>query len=197
MLFNKEKTTLLQYPAGSPETSYTIPDGVTSIGNYAFQRCDSLTSVTIPNSVTSIGEYAFYECSALTSITIPDSVTSIGNWAFEDCTSLESIVIPDSVKSIGDRAFKYSGLKTVYGFTGSYAETYANDNSYTFVALYDSGDVNGDDTLDLTDYALIANATVGAIDLTDVEKIAADLNCDGAVDAFDAALLNLRLNNYC
>ncbi len=75
-----------------------------SIGNYAFYNCTSLTSVTIPNSVTSIGEYAFYS-TLLTSIIIPNSVTSIGSSAFEDCTSLTSITIPDSVTSIGDRAF--------------------------------------------------------------------------------------------
>ena len=99
--------------------------------------------------------------------------------------------------SIGDRAFYKTGIGTVYGYTGSYAETYANSNGYTFVVLNTRGDINGDDTLDITDYAMIANATVGASELTGVAKIAADLNSDGAVDAFDAALLNLRLNNYC
>ena len=59
-----------------------IEDGVTSIGNWAFESCNSLTSITIPNSVTSIGDYAFHSCSGLTSITIPDGVTSIGSHAF-------------------------------------------------------------------------------------------------------------------
>ena len=86
-------------------TSITIPNGVTSIGDYAFRDCSSLTSITIPNSVTSIGNYAFWDCSSLTSITIPNSVTSIGYGAFEDCSSLTSITIPNSVTSIGDYAF--------------------------------------------------------------------------------------------
>ena len=68
--------------------------GGTSIGDYAFRYCDSLTSVTIPDSVTSIGYYAFNGCTALESITIPDSVTSIGYYAFNGCTSLKSITIP-------------------------------------------------------------------------------------------------------
>ena len=59
VLFNKNKTTLIQYPMGNTRTSYTIPNSVTSIGGYAFYSCDNLTSITIPNSVTSIGDHAF------------------------------------------------------------------------------------------------------------------------------------------
>lgn len=59
------------------------------------------------------------------------------------------------------------------------------------------GDVNGDDALSATDYSLLVDASVGAVLLTDEQIAAADLNDDGAVDAFDAALLNLRLNNSC
>ena len=86
-------------------TSVTIPNSVTSIGSYAFNGCSRLLSVTIPNSVTNIGEYTFYGCSSLTSATIPNSVTSIGGWAFCDCRSLTSITIPNSVTSIGNLAF--------------------------------------------------------------------------------------------
>ena len=64
---------------------------VTSIGDYTFYYCESLTSVTIPNSVTSIGWYAFKGCSSLTSITIPNSVKSIGEGAFLKCSSLTSV----------------------------------------------------------------------------------------------------------
>ena len=71
----------------------TIPNSVTSIGDFAFSGCSSLTSITIPNSVTSIGEQAFLYCSSLTSITIPNSVTSIGSSAFNGCSSLTSIIV--------------------------------------------------------------------------------------------------------
>ena len=81
-------------------TSVTIPDDVTSIGYQAFQECTSLTNITIPSSVTSIGYQSFADCTSLTNVTIPNSVTSIGMWAFGCCTSLTSIAIPDSVTSI-------------------------------------------------------------------------------------------------
>ena len=85
--------------------SLVLEKGMTSIGDYAFQYCSSLTDVTIPDSVTSIGNLAFDGCSSLTSVTIPDSVTSIGGYAFQDCSSLTQVTIPDSVTSIGYRAF--------------------------------------------------------------------------------------------
>ena len=95
-------------------TSVILENGVTSIGNSAFESCISLTSITIPDSVTSIGESAFRECTSLTSITIPDSVTSIEGSAFRDCTGLTSITIPDSVTSIGGYAFSgCTGLTSV------------------------------------------------------------------------------------
>ena len=93
-------------------TSVTIPDSVTSIDFAAFDGCTSLTSVTIPDSVTSIGAWAFDGCTSLTSVTIPDSVISIGDWAFTGCTSLTSVTIPDSVTSIGDSAFNKCGSLT-------------------------------------------------------------------------------------
>jgi len=93
------------YIGGNLVQELIIPDGVTSIGSYAFDYCNSLTSITISNSVTSIRGRAFSYCTSLTSITIPDSVTSIGSYAFNYCTSLTSITIPDSVTSIGEGAF--------------------------------------------------------------------------------------------
>ena len=85
--------------------SVVIEDGVTAIGNYAFDYCHSLTSITIPDSVTTIGNRAFFYCDGLTSVTIPDSVTTIGDYAFSSCNSLASVTIPDSVVTIGDSAF--------------------------------------------------------------------------------------------
>jgi hypothetical protein len=86
VLFNKEGTILIQYPVGNTRTIYTIPEGVISIGEYAFANASALTSITIPASVTSIGTNAFYLASALTSVTFEtgSSLTSIGSNAFLD-----------------------------------------------------------------------------------------------------------------
>lgn len=94
--------------------SVTIPNGVTAIGDYAFERCNTVTSVILPNSLTSIGSSAFARCTNLTSINIPNSVTYIGSLAFEWCPNLTNMVIPDSVTSVGDFAFNMcSKLSTV------------------------------------------------------------------------------------
>ena len=105
VLFRKADKALISYPAGISSSTYTIPQGITAIGDEAFSSCSSLTSVSIPDSVTSIGDYAFFFCDSLTSVSIPDSVTSIGDSAFSYCKSLTSVSIPDSVTAIGDSAF--------------------------------------------------------------------------------------------
>ena len=86
-------------------TSITIPSSVTSIGMCAFDDCTGLTSITIPKGVRTIGSSAFSGCSGLTSITLPSSVTTIGSSVFSGCSKLTSITIPSSVKSIGESAF--------------------------------------------------------------------------------------------
>ncbi len=133
VLYSKAKDTLVCYPAGKQEVSFTVPNLVVRIGEYAFS-CSKLTSITIPNSVTSIGEYAFSwsklisitipnsiksiesyvfsHCSGLTSITIPNSVTNIGNSAFSYCQSLTSLSIPNSITNIGYSAFYYCNKLT-------------------------------------------------------------------------------------
>ena len=99
VLYNKERTTIICYPAGKKDKNYTIIDGVTSIDWEAFSGCTNLTSITIPNSVTEIGYDAFSGCANLTSITIPDSVTSIDNYAFLGCTSLTAINVATGNKN--------------------------------------------------------------------------------------------------
>ena len=135
VLFNKDMTSIIHYPAGKKETGYVIPDGVTEIGTYAFEYCSSLTEIIIPDSVTEIAYGAFSRCFSLTEIVIPDGVTEINGAVFEHCSSLTKIIIPDSITSIPDNAFSSSSNLTIYGYTGSYAENYANEENIAFVAL--------------------------------------------------------------
>ena len=94
---------------------FTIPEGVTSIGNFAFSHCTSLTTVHIPEGMTSIGNDAFRACTSLTTVCIPKGVTSIGNYAFVACYSLTTVHIAEGVTSIGDYAFAgCASLTTAY-----------------------------------------------------------------------------------
>ena len=113
ILFSKDGTTIVHYPAGRAGTSYAIPDGVTSIGRCAFLD-SSLTSVTIPDGVTSIGYDAFCSCSRLTGITIPSSVTTINSYAFERCYSLNSVVFLGSAPTFGTKVFCYDTVTAYY-----------------------------------------------------------------------------------
>ena len=116
VLFNSDKTTLLQYPGGK-RGAYTIPAGATTVGEYAFYGCTSLTSVTIPDSVTTIGYSAFDYCYNLTSVTIGNGVTAIEQWAFNGCENLTSVNLPKSVTTIGPGAFDYALTDVYYGGT--------------------------------------------------------------------------------
>ena len=143
----------------------TIPDGVTSIGDYAFYACDGLTSIEIPDSVTtlgkgvfysceeliniknsngltSIGEEAFHACYKLTGIEIPDGVTSIEQSTFENCTELTNIDIPDSVTSIKDYAFcacaKLTSIKIPNGIPSIGTQTFAACHSLTNIEIPNS-----------------------------------------------------------
>ena len=100
-------------------TSITIPDGVKKIDSGAFADCKSLTSITIPESVTYVGYNAFKGCTRLSNITIPDGVKAIDSWAFADCKSLTSITIPESVTYVGWRAF--DGCSSLTSFRGKFA----------------------------------------------------------------------------
>ena len=140
VLFNKDKTTLIYCPRRKTG-SYTIPDGVTAIGDYAFYYCSGLTSVTIPSSVTSIGESAFQHCTGLTSITIPNSVTSIVNLAFWDCDSLTIVYIPSGVNFVPDES----------GLTGDFISQTATKITYT---------VDSSNNVKITDISLSSGNTV-------------------------------------
>ena len=105
-LYNKDRTELVQYAAGKDAASFSLPDGIESIGDGAFQK-SKLRSISIPGSVTFIGSWAFSDCSSLTDIDIPDSVTRIGTGAFSGCGGLTAITVTGSMTDIGDGAFSF------------------------------------------------------------------------------------------
>ena len=112
VLFDKEKSIVIQCPPSGKSGAYIIPDSVTTIADYAFYECANLTEVVIPDSVTSIGDWAFNDCEGLSAIVIPHDVTTIGNCSFSSCSNLTSVVIPDGVTIIGDSAFSYCSKLT-------------------------------------------------------------------------------------
>ncbi len=137
-------------------TEIVILDSVTSIGDYAFSDCDALTTVAIPDSITSLSSYvfsncdalvdvrfgigmteipscAFYACTVLTSIVLPYTIKSIGQSSFANCTSLTEVTIPSATTKAYNNSFSNSGQLTIYGVSGTYAETIANAVGATFV----------------------------------------------------------------
>ncbi len=115
VLFSKDMTLLVRYPAGKETDSYTVPDGVTALGPYAFQDCVSLTEVLLPASVNALGSNAFDSCTGLTAIAVPEGVTKLPGNAFYECTGLVTVRIPASVTEIGNAAFGIcSALTDVY-----------------------------------------------------------------------------------
>jgi len=117
-------------------TSINIPSGVTSIGEGTYWQCINLTSISIPKNITSIGRSAFGLCTSLTSMIIPDGISSIEPYTFFNCANLTYVIIPDTVTSIGINAFKDCPyILTIRGDEGSFAEAYAAENGIHFEAI--------------------------------------------------------------
>ncbi len=114
-------------------TAVTIPDSVRSLGDYLFAECELLRDVTLGTGITIIPSYAFNLCPSLTKIVIPYYVTTVKANAFTNCTSLTEVTIPRAVTTIAANAFSYFDRLTIYGVSGTYAETYANTQGATFV----------------------------------------------------------------
>ena len=112
----------------------TIPDYVNYVGSSAFFDCDSLTSINFGNGLTSIRDNTFRHCDKLDSVIFPYFMESIGSSAFAECTDLSSITVPRKTNSIASNAFSYPTKMTVYGVSGTYAESFAKDQGMTFVS---------------------------------------------------------------
>ena len=162
---------------------------MTSIENFVFFFCGSLTSITIPDSVTKIGERVFVFCTSLTSVTIPDNVTSIGELVFEFCSSLTSITIGSGMNIIGTKAFAYcTKLTDVYCYAEqvpSMEDQYSNPCTDAF-----EGSINESTTLHVPTASINAYQTVEPWkSFKNIVGLAekGDVNSDGSVDVADIA----------
>ncbi|MBR3765521.1 MAG: leucine-rich repeat domain-containing protein [Clostridia bacterium] len=139
VLFSKTDKTLICYPTTLPDSTYAVPQGICSIGSYAFQNCDSLISITLPDTIVFIDDDAFSACNNLATVNLPDGVTSIGESAFSFCTSLTSLNIPENVTAIGADAFLACSALTITVPRDSYAAQYCKENNlpYTYIDFLD------------------------------------------------------------
>lgn len=183
-LFNKNKTTLIQYAIGKTDTYFAIPDSVTSIGEYAFSFCASLISVTISDSVTSIGFNAFSYCESLTNVTIPNSVTSIGYTAFLSCESLSDVYYGGTEEDWRNITIEV-GNDELLNATIHFTEPEPMPEPEP---SYKLGDPNDDEKIDIKDVISIRRAITGGYSVI-IDNKAADVNKDNEVDIKDAIMI--------
>lgn len=108
VIYTADGKEIVQYLAGRPSTTYSFPQSVNKINEYAFWGASNLTGVSISSNITEIPEYAFSNCPGLSTVVIPNSVSKIMAYAFADCVNLQTAVIPRSVGYIDDLAFYMS-----------------------------------------------------------------------------------------
>ena len=174
-------------------------DGIVYTGKVLYKYKGEISAdnsvITVQDGTKGIAGGAFYQQKELKEIVIPEGVTNIGMYAFLGCESLKEITIPTSVTEIGAYALGYlskSGRPmedfTIYGASGSAAQSYAEENGFQFVAVeppYVSGDVNEDGEINISDLRLVLRKVCGKAELTSSQELAADVEKDGAVDIKD------------
>ena len=166
VLYNKNKTVLIAYPAQKTDEEFTIPSTVTEIANNAFENAVYLKRVSFPAGLTKVGSSAFAYCPVLTTAILPDTVTEIGSSAFRSCSMLKDFSLPKNAK-LGDNVLLYCN------------------------ELYKYGDINGDKSIDNSDAAVLMSdiASGKAEEYSYIEKLAADVNLDGIVDLLDVVII--------
>lgn len=136
-------------------TTAIISDSVTTIGQYIFAHCDVLKDVKLGTGLTKIPLYAFNLCPKLQKIVLPYRITTVDANAFTNCTKLTEVTVPRGTTTISTSAFSYPDRLTIYGISGTYAETYANQIGASFV----NREVNATDvTLNSTALSMITGA---------------------------------------
>ncbi len=155
-------------------TEIKIPETVNNIGSYAFDGCTGLKTVTIPGKALAVWNEAFRGCTGLESVYLQEGVERIDSRAFEGCTSLKTLVIPESVNFIEHDAIWHKEGLTIYGKAGSYAETYAKNNSIKFSAEQPpqppSTEEPGEEINDISNTAFIVTLEPAVYDYDGKEK---------------------------
>lgn len=176
-----------------------LNEGLESIGNRSFENSNSIKELKFPSTLKSIGEKSFYETSSLVKLELNDGLETIGENAFRGCRSLKSVTIPASVTSIGEKAFGYfydpqkiDGF-TIYGYRGTAAETYANENGFTFIPLDSESSVKGvtynPSWSSVNDYSFTVNDRadkVQVIEATGATRTFARNNSNVVIKGYDA-----------
>lgn len=168
-----------------------------TIGVNAFYGCSGIKALTIPSQVDTIEFGAFQNCSGLERVMIENGVTTIEDQAFLGCAALVDAAIPESVTSIGNTAFSGCDNVVIYCDEGTYAQTYAAENTSEYVLMYcyELGDVNLDRNINIRDATLIQMFLVGLIDElpTCLGRNYADTSRDGKISIRDATLIQMKI----
>ncbi len=175
VLATKDKKTLVSYPGGKGSSSwfsspsYTVPNCITEIGDFAFYMNSKLGSITIPNTVTRIGRAAFYECTNFSKITIPSSVTELGTSAFCGCVNVTnlSFASPSGLTELPGHSFFYLiSLKTL-----TLPEGVKRLGLMSFASCEALTTVNLSSTVELLDSTCFLDDPITKIDLKNVKVV--------------------------
>ncbi|MCM1233584.1 MAG: leucine-rich repeat protein [Ruminococcus flavefaciens] len=179
VLFNKDKTEIICYPAGKTNSEYILPSSITSIGSDAFRGSKYLQSISVPEDVTSIGNYAFAGCESLSDIYILNPYCKIEN------SSISNIWKKNKTEFYG----------TIRGHKNSTAQEYAEKYGYKFEEMQPviKGDINNDLLVGVSDVVFLQQYIVKSKNISSEQFLAADMNSDGQVNVFDVVILKRRI----
>ena len=214
VLYTKDKTKLIKYPAGKKEEKYTISEDVSTIEENAFYECNSLKRIIIPDSVTEIGKRNFYYCDSLTiyctSASYAKEYAIENNIRYIDLSKYSQITVDNKkyltkisqntiISQLKEKIETNAPIKITKGeqeitdektLVGTGMDLQIGDETYTLVV---TGDLNGDGKIGLTDLANLKLSMIGKRELSTASTLAGDINGDGKKSLSDLAKLKMYL----